>query len=206
MVVLADNDILFKLAAYNLLDAFPNVLGVSRASIRVLGTLPHVARKNPDVQRQYDAATIDRVLDFADGLASPDAAAIPTDVLAPLNQLEDMDPGEALLFADATQHSPCRIVTGDKNCLRALYASDCGDVIDAVSGCVVCLEQLFLWYVAADFAVVRERVVSTPGVDRVLNDVVFSQGADTPKDGAVTALHSYREELRDTTGTLLVDG
>lgn len=204
MVALADNDILFKLAALELLDQLPEMLDVAPSSIHVLDSVPYVARKNQSIEDRFGEAAVDRTLEFVDSLPKLGAESVPDWPLDQLNDYEAIDVGEAILFAAATQYDPVCVVTGDKRSLRALCESDCDDIIGEVSGCVVCFEELILRsIVLVEYEVVRERVIAAPNVDKVLNDIAFRNGADTSKEKAKTALQSYRDGLNDETGLLL---
>ena len=204
MVALADNDVLFKLAALELLGQLPDMLEVAPSSIHVLDSIPYVARKNTNIKDRFGEGAVDRTLEFVDGLPELGAGNVPDWPLDQLNDCEAIDVGEAILFAAATQYDPVCVVTGDKRSLRALCESDCDDIIEEVSGCVVCFEELMLRsIVLVEYEVVRERVIAAPDVDKVLNEIAFRNGENTSKEKAEAALQSYRDGLDEETGLLL---
>ena len=207
MTILVDNDILFKFAALDLLDSLPELLDADLSSIHVLDSIPYYPLKNQKVEETYGEAAVERTLAFVDDLPKLREEDVPDAPFDRLIDQEGIDVGEAILFAAATQFSPVRVVTGDKNSLRALHSSDCGEVIDEMSRCVICLEQLILRSIVVfDYTVVCERVASASSIDRVLNDIAFTDGADTPQERVQAALQSKRDTLFDETGTLLIEG
>lgn len=206
MATLVDNDILFKFAALDLLDSFPGILDVGPSSIHVLDSIPYYLLKNPRVEENFGEAAVDRTLAFAEDLPKLGEEDVPDTPFDRLLDQEGIDVGEAILFAAATQFNPVRVVTGDKNSLRALHNSDCGEVIDEMSHCVICFERLILQSIEVlSYALVCERVASAPSMDRVLNDIAFTDGVDTPQERVQAALRSNRNSLIDETGTLLLD-
>lgn len=206
MTILVDNDILFKVAALDLLDSLPELLDARLPSIHVLDSIPYYPLKNPRVEENCGAVAIERTLAFVEDLPKLGEEDVPD---APFDRLigqEGIDVGEAILFAAATQFNPVWVVTGDKNSLRALHGSDCSDVIDEMSRCVICFERLILGFIEVfDYTLVCERVASAPSIDRVLNDIAFTDGVDTPQERVQAALQSKRNSLIDETGTLLLD-
>jgi hypothetical protein len=207
VVVLADNDVVFKLAALNLLDKLPEITEVDLASIYVLDSVGICARKNPRIEQNFGTDAVERTLDLVEDLPKLREEDVPDATFDRLIDQEGIDVGEAILFAAATQFNPVRVVTGDKNSLCALHSSDCGEVIGEMSRCVICFEQLILRSIVVfDYTVVCERVASAPSIDRVLNDIAFTDGVDTPQERVQAALQSKRDSLFGETGTLLIEG
>jgi len=206
VTTLVDNDILFKFAALDLLDSFPELLDTESSSIHVLDSVPYYSLKNPTVEENYGETAVERTLSFVEGLPKLGKEDVPEDPFDRLIDVEGIDVGEAILFAAATQFTPVRVVTGDKGSLQALHGSDCSAIIDEMSRCVVCFERLLLRSIEIrGYGLICKRVASAPSIDRVLNDIAFTDGADTPEERVQAALHSKRNSLIDETGTLLLD-
>jgi hypothetical protein len=207
VVILADNDVLFKLAACDLLEKLPDLFGVPATSFRVLNTARYVARDDPKVRETYGEEAIERVLGFLESARTLTEDDVPIDVLGELIKHEAIDAGEALLFAASTQHDAVRIITGDKNSLKSLRGSELTAVIDSVDGCVICFEQLMHRFsTEMEYVSFRKRVVAAPDCDGVLHDIAFSRGSETPATTARAAFQSYTESLREDVGSLLVTG
>lgn len=207
MTILADNDVLFKLAACNLLGQLPDLFGVQTSSFRVLNTARYVARNDPKVEETYGEPAIERVLDFLESATTLSEDDVPVDLLGELIGHESIDAGEALLFAASTQHDPVRVITGDKASLKALRGSELTAVLDSVDGCVICFEQLMHRFsTEMEYVSFRHRVVAAPDCDGVVHDIAFSRGSDTPPTAARNAFQSYAESLREEVGSLLVTG
>ena len=154
----------------------------------------------------YGEGAVERTLNFVEDLPEVGAESVPDGPLDRLTDHEAINGGEAILFAAATQFNPICVVTGDKRSLEALCESDCDDVIEEMSGCVVCFEQLILRSITlVEYTDLRQHIVAAPDVDRVLNDIAFRNGANTPEEKAREALLSYRDGLHDDTGLLLIE-
>jgi len=203
VVVLADNDILFKLAACRLIDRLPALLGVDPSEIWVLQEALHVARSSKD---RYDAEVIERVEAFLSGTSVLDVNQVDYDVLERLLQLERIDAGEAILFALAVNLEDSCIATGDKRSLRCLSETpDCEDICARLNESIICCEQIMHWFMQQmDYGTYRSHVAPARTCDGVLKHMAFSQGLDTPHDHARDAFQSNIRSLRAETSTLLV--
>lgn len=115
MIVLADNDIVHKLACCDLLTELTTLLDVQTQRIWVLASMPFVVRNK--LQKNYPAAikTLDAFLRHSE--------TIPAASPLLLQQLSHpgIDPGEAQMIAVLIETpSVVRFVTGDKRALNAL--------------------------------------------------------------------------------------
>jgi len=210
LVLFVDNDIALKLAAWDLWSSLQSAFEPSSVDIGVLATLPHITRKNRAVRDRFGDEAVQRVEQLAANASASkrlffvDQSRVSTAVFSRLLAIEALDVGEALLFSAACAHDgSCRVITGDKRCVRALHQS--GDpVAHTLSGQIICLEQVIRRFVSsALYEQVRQSIVRGPDVDRTISTVVFNQGLNTPRPTAIEALDSYIRELRSQTGTLL---
>ena len=204
MTCFADSDAIFKLAALDLLDEFVGVIGIERGSILVLPTLPYMLRKpGRSLIRKYSADALGRAFDFVKTVCvADDEPDSETRIL--LQGIDNIDPGEALIFALAAFKPDSIIVTGDKRCLRALHnAPECDIVRERLAGRVICLEHILHEICRIhEFEPLLARIVPAAGCDTMIQ-AVFGSGMRAQKHLVLGSLHNYRESLRAETGLLL---
>lgn len=200
MILLTDNDIVYKLACCDLLDEAVAALGGTSDSVYVLPTARHVLlrpRGRGGLTRVADEVVRGRLVNFFDSVhelpAAPEA-----ELVVPAG-IPKIDPGEQALFAVTARYSEFRLLTGDKECLRAL--AEAGDGLAAVrarlAGRVVCFEQTFLVLIdRLGLEGVRRRVVPARAGDRGLERVILRNGIDTTEGHAVAGLESRVREVR----------
>ncbi len=209
MIILTDNDILFKLGACDLLDVFPNLFGVNRKDIYILPTAKPVLRKSLGRQarlQRYTYEGIERAIAFANTVSVLD------DTLPCVDDLEyslmasysDLDPGEVILFAASACFENVSIVTGDKRCITALAkASGCAPIRKRVGGMIYCFEQVVM--LAIDnlgFEKVRAHIVPSRQCDSWLK-ICFSAELLTQQDHALDGLSSAVRHINETAPGLL---
>src|SRR4051794_27610117 len=120
-----DNDIIKKLAIYNLLDGTLDALWITKGDIRVVPDAKFwfgaVGKKKDKRRREFGPEVHDRICRF---LNDVDAIAFePNADLVLLNEVgiaHNIHTGEAALFAATAEIPSFRFVTGDKECLRGL--------------------------------------------------------------------------------------
>ena len=121
MIVLADNDVILKLAHCDLLTDLPELLGKPAEQVFVLPTARHqlVPKKAAKALAKCgNEATLGRVKDFL-AVANDIPAIQDTGLLATLGGIDKIDDGEALLFAAAVELPNPVLMTGDRNALRS---------------------------------------------------------------------------------------
>lgn len=112
MIILADNDIVHKLACCDLLDSFLEWLDSPPAQVWVIATLPFVLRKklknNPAALACLEAFLLK-------------TQAIPEASIELLQRYEQLDEGERQMLAVLVEDQRItRLVTGDKRALRQI--------------------------------------------------------------------------------------
>lgn len=186
MIYFSDRDVIEKLACCGFLPLLPELLGVAPDELRILylvslrARLSRVSKRLDNEDQQKDLA------DFCDTHSIIGAAA---GVEREQEMLDGgMDPGEALLFAEA-EHTKGTVVTGDKRAIRD-YAG-LSNVTQRSRVKVICWEQLLL------------RVYETQGVERLragccvgiscdkLLSLAFSSGLATGEDHALECIRSF---------------
>lgn len=204
-LVVCDNDILLKLAACDLLEAFPAAMNCVRDDLRVLPSaprqIPHIL-KNRSIP--HTDAQLKRTIEFIRSCAKVGDAHEDEHML--LNAVEGIDVGEAVLIASTHSMEDFIIATGDKRCLIALAESKkCAAIRSRIAGRVVCLEQVILRLIdSMGFEAVKAKVLPAFECDAAL-DAAFGSGALSNEEAVIDALSRYIRNLRDATGSLLSD-
>ena len=205
MRLYVDNDIVHKLAAVGLFDAVLLSLGATRPDVFVVGSARFkffVAKETAKGVKRYGEETHRKICDIINGVNSlsqePDVAG-----LEQLKDVVDIHAGEAVLFAVAAADPDALLLTGDKNALRALAASEATDLLERLRGRVLCFEQLLLRVIESQtFDVVRDAVAPERNVDGATK-MIFSNGTMTEEAHAMEGLTSFLGSLRGETGLLL---
>ena len=112
----------------------------------------------------------------------------------------DIDPGEALLYTSLVEHPTYAVLSGDKRSISALCAaSELQAVREAVSGRVICLEQLLDELVAAHGADVIGQAFAPVRSHKTLS-IVFTETTMTDQEQCRYAIGSYIRNLKVTVG------
>lgn len=177
MIVLADNDLVSKLAKCDLLKFLPAILQVPIEEIFIAPAarfqlMPRNPQKALAVYGNQE--TVERVREFLDSVKDIPAVA-DQQLLTRLASVPKIDPGEQLLFASCMMNENALLLTGDRTALNALTGSDeLSDVQRSLMGRVVTFESALL--IAAKvlgFEVVKTKLLAYPGKkDGVLKLVV----------------------------------
>jgi hypothetical protein len=142
VIHLVDNDLVLKLAARNLLQEICRLHGLDTANTRRLASLRFVGPKK--IQKQKLPSRISsRILRFCDTYRAIEELVDAT-LLERLSSPK-IDPGEALLLANAIASGEALVLTGDKRCVRALAADpSLAFAREALLGRVEILETIYL--------------------------------------------------------------
>lgn len=116
MQLLIDSDAFCKLGSCGLLQEVIENLGSSFSECRILPALPHMLKKG-SLRRKYGPEISDVLILLAKRI--PFLTQPTEDLLNQLIQINDIDPGEALIFAAAMEQE-VYILTADKRALTAL--------------------------------------------------------------------------------------
>ena len=208
MIVLADNDILLKLARCDLFDEFLAAFDISTSDIRILKTARY-ATKSTKHRKRLGEESFARLTAFLEAVEDIDSAPDPVAIAALTDQTDkNIDAGEAVLFAVCKIIPGSVIVTGDKKSLTGLTAAEvtdavCGTLCAALAGRVFCFEQVLARILDyAGFDAIRDRLVRGRECDRGMA-LWLGSGLDATEAGFRDGLTSYLNEARQTTGSLL---
>lgn len=200
MILLTDNDIIRKLACCDLLDETITAYGGTPGQVFVLAAARHVLLKprgRGGRSLVSEPAARERLAAFLDRAQVLPAA--PVAELVALAGTPKIDPGEQAFFAATALFADFRLLTGDKQCLRAVV--EAGEALAIVrtrlSGRVICFEQAVLKAIELlGFDEVRRRVVPARDEDKGLAQVIFRDGMETTPGHALEALGSFVGEVR----------
>jgi len=200
MIYLSDRDVVMKLAACGFLPLLPVLLGIPEdgMEVRYLASLRGNLKRMS--QRLGNAEHQSALADFCERHAVLDGAA----GVERAQELMDggMDPGEALLFAEA-EHAGGTVVTGDKRALRDYKRLSTANQRRRLK--VICWEHLLI------------RVHKTQGYEHLkagccegifcdgLLSLAFSNGLATPEDHAIEAIKSYLGGVESHSADILFD-
>jgi hypothetical protein len=206
VIVIADNDVLKKLACCDLYKEFSEAFEVSFREIYILNTAKHVLRSKR-IRKQLDEGSFQRLSVFLDAVQVITAAPDPDEQVA-LTEEQGIDAGEAVLFSVTHPIKNALLATGDKRSLGSLAKSVdkvCRRLCKKLAGKVVCFEQILLKILDGEgFDSVRDNLVLGRECDKVLA-VILGSGLDASEATIREGLTSYIEDLRRQTGSLLLD-
>ncbi|MFB9128618.1 hypothetical protein E2553_24615 [Paraburkholderia dipogonis] len=199
-MILLDNDVLLKLASYDLIDEALKALDVQRGQVSVLSTAKYslLPAKNR-LQRCKDEETANRLEAFLKTCPVVSQDAIAPELLDELTNIQSLDSGEAVLFAFAASNRDAVVVTGDKRAISALMNAR---VAEDLQGRVMALESLFEVMTAEEVEPVQAKVRAKPAVDKTLSNVFgksYAASAGSVREG----LASYINHMKGQTGGLL---
>lgn len=196
MIVLADNDIILKLAQCDLLDSLSELLGEKIEEIFIPSTAKYqLLSKSHEkaLVKCGNEETVSRIKRFLE--VAQDVPAIENlELLSRLAQTPGIHAGEQQLFA-ASIGNDSLLLTGDRNALRAVLASKAAnsDLHDALIDSVVTFESaLLLALEIYGFVVLKQKLLACPKPDGVLKLVLRS---DMTEHALKECLVSYSKEV-----------
>jgi len=206
VIVLADNDIVLKLAACDLFGEFFTAFATTRSTVQILPTARNVLTSKRFQKRLDEAARL-RLAEFLAN--APEINVVPSlerrEALAEQPRIDD---GEAFLFASCPLLTDSVLVTGDKRALIALVeagTSDatCAEVCAELAGRVYCFEQVIERILSAvGFDAIRERLVAARECDSGLA-LWLGSTLDATAERFDEGLQSFLNRARTETGALL---
>ena len=197
MIVLADNDIILKLAQCDLLENLPDIFGTACEQIFITEAarfqlLPKKIAKA--LSKCGNEETLARLTAF---LASTQSLpeVMDTALLARMGDFDGIDGGEKFLFASAVEKPGALLMTGDRRALRTLleHQRDLPTVFSALENAVVTFESFILLALQKlGFAIVKQKLLGSPKPDGLLRLILKSE---TGEEEFVECLCSYSKEV-----------
>lgn len=196
MIVLSDNDILFKLAQCDLFNEFLAYVQVPAKSIAILHTCIFKMRRTLRSQPEVLA----RLEQFCQVVTVIVDDEVDIDILETIMGT-GADAGEAILAAKVATTPGAYLVTGDKRAIRALNTMTNGPIKSALAGRILCFEELVIGLMHnSGFAALSAKLNAGSACDGVLR-VAFGPGRT--EEHALSCLYSYADELRTACPNLL---
>ena len=210
MIVLADNDILFKLARCDLFDGFLASFSITVDDIRILKSARFSIRSKKHRNR-IDGESLARLTAFLNSVRDVEAEPDPTTIAA-LNEQTDknIDAGEAVLFSICPLIPESAIVTGDKKSLAGLTAASrvdtvCAGLCNALAGRIYCFEQVLTRILDHfGFEAIRQKLIDGRECDGGMA-LWLGSGLDATETKFREGLTSYLNDARRLSGTLLAN-
>lgn len=198
MIVLADNDIILKLAQCDLLDDLPASLGQEWADIFITPEAKYqlLPKKPPSkaLTKCGNEETLVRLTAFLEKTQTlPEVHN--TSLLTLLSDIDGIDGGEKFLFAAAVETDNPLLLTGDKRALRALleHQHSLPTVFSALQSAVITFETAILLVMRKlGFAIVKQKLLGSPRPDGTLRLVLKSE---TEEDNFVEGLCSFSKDI-----------
>ncbi len=195
MKLLVDVDAVAKLANWQVLLESPSVLGCSVSDCATVTSLRFRAmsstkKADGKLFQNTEAATLAlQAIEKMGALAEIDDSA-----LVEFENINGIDPGEALLFSEVISHPHVYVLTGDKRALRSLSALPESTRVQ-LAGRVILIEQVLLRLLDVHgLAWLRERVCPAKQLDKAVNAIMGSRcdaGEQSVRDG----MASYIREI-----------
>ena len=200
MIYFSDVDVVLKLARCGFLPLLPGLLGIPADDIRIQYLASLRTRLSRPNKRLTNAEFQEHLASFCEVHSIIMASAD----LARQEQLlqSGMDPGEAILFAEAEATGGI-VVTGDKRALKD-YAKVSSPAQRAKLK-VVCWEQLLLRvHETRGYEALKEGCCEGLAGDGLLS-LAFSSGLATQEEHALEAIRSYLNGVKEHSGDILAD-
>ncbi|MGB7708957.1 MAG: hypothetical protein WBL95_05325 [Microcoleus sp.] len=209
-----DNDIIKKLATFQLFDNTLKLFDASYDQVNILETAKYKfendwikfeggkTRKTEDRFINYK-----QVLSLTKTLANISQADIDQEIFIQLSSIENIDQGEAIITSHAIKliqkNKSAQIFTGDKRFIKALAKVNLPIIQESLNHRLWCLEQLVLRNIEADgFETIRDLIVPVRECDTAIKSV-FGSGLNSTSDNSLATLKNYIEECRQEAGNLL---
>lgn len=197
MIVLADNDIILKLAQCDLIDVLPEILDTQEVEFFITPAAKYqLLPKKPAkaLSKCGNEETLARLTAFLETTQTLPAVK-DTALLAQLESIECIDGGEKFLFAAAVETENPLLMTGDKRALKALleHQDQLPTVFTALQNAVVTFESAILLAMHKfGFAIVKQKLLGSPKPDGMLKLVLRSE---TGEVDFVEGLCSFSKEI-----------
>jgi hypothetical protein len=201
---IADNDFLIKLARWDLLDAFLNVVNATTRHVRVINSLRFrtgIAKGKPNLQLLGTAAAASRLDSFLRNTGPP--TPIDNDFIAAATGKLNLDHGEIVLLAGLCHGAGHFFYTGDKRAIAALSAFVGTPYESKLKGRIVCLEQVIHRIVENHgIGTLRQNIAADLDADPGIANLLVG-GAQTSAATLLTGLRSECHDLLQRSGGLL---
>lgn len=209
-----DNDIVKKLATFQLFDNTLKLFDASYEQVNILETAKYKFEKD---WKNFEAGkrqkTEDRVINYKQvlyltrTLENISEADIDQEIFIQLSSIENIDQGEAIITSHAIKliqkNKSAQIFTGDKRFIKALAKVNLPIIQESLNHRLWCLEQLVLRNIEADgFETIKDLIVPVRECDKAIKNV-FGSGLKSTSENSLPTLKNYIEKCRQEAGNLL---
>lgn len=213
MIAFVDNDVVLKMAAYQLAHLLGETAFAMSADFNIIGVTEIILRnqikktKAADVTLAEEALEeILRSLNKVEPSAAESALAAQIETLA-IERGLSLDPGESQLLALTVVRRAGLFVTGDKRAIASLPDAISNiEQLNWVRGRVASFEQLILFFLQEDnFEGMRQNVCRNPEVDVSLRACFQCHSQQPTALDAILGLISYVNDLAMKSEGVLVE-
>ncbi len=203
LVCFLDNDIILKLAAYDLFAEVIAAFDLTWQDLRILNTAIYIIRAK-NTAKHYSPECIQRAISIVEKCQT--VPTQPTDEFQLLLRIDEIDEGEASLIAATATESAFWLMTGDKRCLKALVSDESiASIRQRLVGRTICLEQILLKLISIHgIDWVQHRVLDAPICDKAIK-IAFGWSTPADETSVKEALNSYIKELEKQSQGLLAN-
>lgn len=196
MRLFVDVDALCKCAHWGILDHLPELLGFDWTDSATLSSLKfraNRAQQTPDgklFRTNAAASAACQTIEKMQSNLDPDA-----ELLAEIDGVAGIDPGEAILFSAAANNENIYILTGDKRALRSLAKLTESANVRQLHRKFICIEMLILKLLdqhGLDW--VRNKICPFKDIDKAVI-VILGSRCDADENSVREALAAYINEL-----------
>lgn len=207
MIAIIDNDVILKLARWDLIDDLLDLVAGECEAICHLPTCYHslCGRPSRRAKTGCDAATVARIQAFC-GKTNPIDGPFDIEILEILTGIPGIDSGEVQIFTIGTTSPDSLTYMADKRSLLALATTPTTKTIaDRLAGRVKCLEQVMGELIlTAGHAEVGNKVIGANPIADTAITIAFGTKIGLRQEAETWyALASYYQDLRKKTGELL---
>jgi hypothetical protein len=205
--VLVDNDILLKIAAWQLDAPLLAISTTAAGSPAMLSIARYVVRRKLSRQALHDASGAEQAFDrLCEAMAAIEPELVEIEMAAALEETAgqaglELDVGESQLVAILVARGAALLLTGDKRAIKAIATLEPQDFGTRVA----CLEQA-IWLILAreDAGAIRRCICSEPTVDKAVTSCFACHRNDEVTAADIEAgLSSYIGDLTRLAGVVL---
>lgn len=199
MFLYVDNDVVIKLAEYELLISLHNIVTQLGHDIHVLESLAYVVgMNNPDRAKNVFSSTssIEQVRQFLSKVQP--ARILKASTLQVINSIDEpnLDEGELTLIGCAMESAEPGFCSGDKRAIRAVNKLASTQTLTFDHCIIIILEHTLQMIInTMDAGDVFERILRKPSVDKAVK-LCFQGATVDGVEHVISALESYINDLK----------
>lgn len=200
-IFLIDNDIILKLAHYDLINDVIKAYKLSKEAFRILDTAEFYFRKNEKLKNKYSG--VEQARAFAENAKTIEIEHYHNGEIKQLSKINNIDVGEKILFLASAYYPEFYVVTGDKRSLISLAENKntCKITYKRLKHRCICFEQIILFLIKVFGDGVLSKMVYTGHCETAMKAIF---GTEPTLQHVVTGLQSYINDCRKETGQLII--